>query len=135
MELCFATGNKNKLIEINKLLEPQGFTVKGLHDIGCFEDIPETADTLEGNALLKAQYVWNKYGIPCFADDTGLEVYSLDNEPGVYSARYAGPQKNNLDNIDLLLNNLSDKNDRKARFRTVISLIFCLLYTSDAADD
>ena len=123
MELCFATGNKNKLIEINKLLEPHGFNVKGLHDIGCFEDIPETADTLEGNALLKAQYVWEKYKIPCFADDTGLEVYALNNEPGVYSARYAGPQKNNLDNIDLLLKNLSDNNDRKARFRTVISLI------------
>jgi XTP/dITP diphosphohydrolase len=90
--------------------------------IGCFEEIPETADTIEGNAILKANYVTEKYGYNCFADDTGLEVEALNGEPGVYSARYAGEQKDANDNMDKLLTNLKDKTNRKANFKTVICL-------------
>lgn len=120
--IVFATNNKNKAAEVEQLLAGL-YEVKTLASIGCTEDIPETADTLEGNALQKAQYVYDKYGVSCFADDTGLEVEALDNEPGIYSARYAGSQRNSEDNMDLLLVNLKGKENRKARFRTVIALI------------
>ena len=121
MELVFATNNMNKLNEVQNML--QLTKLKTLKDINCLEDIPETAATIQGNALLKAQYVKTHYGLNCFADDTGLEVPSLKNEPGVYSARYAGPQKNAEDNMALLLNNLKDVSDRSAQFKTVIALI------------
>ncbi len=120
--LVFATNNKNKLSEVQELLKEK-FLIKSLEDIGCLDDIPETSDTLEGNALLKSQYVYKNYGVDCFSDDTGLEVKSLNMEPGVYSARYAGPQRNNEDNIDKLLKELSRKNNRIAQFRTAVFLI------------
>lgn len=122
LRLVFATHNQNKAREIQSIM-PQGVHVLSLDDIGCEEDIPETGDTLEENALLKVRYVYEKFGMNCFADDTGLLVDSLNGEPGVYSARYAGPQKDSNDNMDLLLSNLSDKNDRTARFKTVMALI------------
>jgi XTP/dITP diphosphohydrolase len=122
MLLVFATNNAHKAREIEQILGP-GFTVKTLKDIGCLEDIPETADTLEGNALIKARYVKEKFGYDCFSEDTGLEVEALGGAPGVHTARYAGDQKNPGDNIALLLKNLSDKDDRRAQFRTVIALI------------
>lgn len=120
--LIFATNNKHKLQEVSALLE-NVFDVKGLDFIGCEEDIPETADTLEGNALQKARFVAQKYGVNCFADDTGLEVEALNNRPGVYSARYAGPQRDANDNMELLLSELEGQSNRRARFRTVIALI------------
>jgi len=121
MKLVFASNNKNKIIEIQSIL-PDTIQLLSLEDIGCNEEIPETAATIEGNAMLKANYVTEKYGYDCFADDSGLEVDALNGEPGVYSARYAGEQKNNDDNIDKLLVELSDKNNRKAHFKTVIAL-------------
>lgn len=121
-KLVFATNNLNKIKEIKALI-PDHIELLSLNDIGCKEDIPETSPTIEGNALQKAQYVKEKYGYDCFADDTGLEVKALDGAPGVYSARYAGDQKNNEENIDKLLQELSDKSDRTARFKTVIALI------------
>lgn len=120
--ICFATNNPNKLKEIRQMV-PDSVEIRSLRDIGCEEELPETQDTLEGNAFQKARYVLEHYGVPCFADDTGLEVTALGGEPGVYSARYAGPQRSNEDNIDLLLSKLEDKNDRSARFRTVIALV------------
>lgn len=120
--LCFATNNINKTEEIRALLGPF-FLLQNLKDIGCMEELPETQPTIEGNAVQKATYVFERYHVSCFADDTGLEVESLHGEPGVYSARYAGPQRNNDDNIDLLLANLKPHTNRKARFKTVISLI------------
>lgn len=122
MKLVFASNNEHKIAEISKLV-PFGFEVVSLESIGCTEDIPETADTLEGNAILKAQFVWERFGLSCFADDTGLEVPVLGNAPGVYSARYAGPQRNATDNMDKLLDELNEINQRNARFRTVIALI------------
>lgn len=122
MILVFATNNPHKAREIEQILGP-GYTVKTLKDIGCLEDIPETADTLEGNALIKARHVKEKYGYDCFSEDTGLEVEALGGAPGVHTARYAGDQKSPADNIALLLQNLSDKDNRRARFRTVIALI------------
>ena len=122
MKLVFASNNEHKIAEISKLV-PSGFEVVSLESIGCTEDIPETADTLEGNAILKAQYVWERFGLSCFADDTGLEVPVLGNAPGVYSARFAGPQRNATDNMDKLLDELNEINQRDARFRTVIALI------------
>ncbi|MFZ9028003.1 MAG: non-canonical purine NTP diphosphatase [Crocinitomicaceae bacterium] len=121
MKLVFATGNLNKAAEISSML-PEGTELLTLKDLQLKEDIPETAPTLEGNAILKANYIVDRFGIDCFADDTGLEVYSLNNEPGVFSARYAGEQKNSEDNMNLLLSKLSDEEDRSARFRTVIAL-------------
>lgn len=121
MKLVFASNNKNKIIEIQSIL-PDTIKILSLEDIGCNEDIPETANTIEGNAILKANYVTEKYGYDCFADDSGLEVEALNGAPGVYSARYAGNQKNNEDNIDKLLVELSDKNNRRAHFKTVIAL-------------
>ena len=121
MKLVFATNNANKLKEVQSLI-PQHIKLLSLKDIGCFEDIPETQDTIEGNAIQKVEYVKTNYGYDCFADDTGLEVAALNNEPGVYSARYAGEQRDANDNMDLLLNNLKDKSNRKAQFKTVIAL-------------
>jgi len=120
--LVFATQNENKATEIQGLL-PDNFIVQTLADIGCNEDIPEEQPTLKGNALQKARYVFEKYEVNCFADDTGLEVDALNGEPGVLSARYAGPAKDSQHNMDLLLKNLKDSPERKARFRTVIALI------------
>lgn len=117
-----ATNNEHKLAEIRSAAGPD-FSILSLEDVGCREELPETMDTLEGNSLQKATYIFEKYGIPCFADDTGLEVESLDGAPGVYSARYAGEQRNSDDNIDLLLKNLEGKTNRRARFRTVITLL------------
>jgi XTP/dITP diphosphohydrolase len=122
LRLVFATHNTNKAREIQSIM-PQGVHVLSLDDIGCEEDIPETGDTLEENALLKARYVWEKFGMNCFADDTGLLVDALDGEPGVYSARYAGPQKDANDNMDLLLSKLDQKENRTARFKTAMALI------------
>lgn len=121
MELVFASNNKNKIIEIQNII-PSSIRILSLEDIGCFEEIPETADTIEGNAILKADYVTKNYGYDCFADDSGLEVDALDGAPGVFSARYAGEHKNNDDNIDKLLNELMHYDNRKANFKTVIAL-------------
>lgn len=121
MKLVFASNNKNKIQEIQALV-PNIIQIVSLEEIGCTEDIPETADTIEGNAILKANYVTEKYGFDCFADDTGLEVDALNGAPGVYSARYAGEQKDANDNMDKLLSELKDKSNRKANFKTVIAL-------------
>jgi XTP/dITP diphosphohydrolase len=121
MKLVFASNNKNKIQEIQALV-PNTIQIVSLEEIGCFEDIPETAVTIEGNAILKANYVTEKYGYDCFADDTGLEVEALNGAPGVYSARYAGEQKDANDNMDKLLFELKDKTNRKANFKTVIAL-------------
>ena len=121
MKLVFASNNKNKIQEIKHQL-PADIKLLSLEDIGCFEDIPETADTIEGNAILKADYVTKNYGYNCFADDTGLEVDALNGEPGVYSARYAGEQKDANDNMDKLLSQLNGMTNRHAHFKTVIAL-------------
>lgn len=121
-KIVFATGNKNKVKEVNEVL-PASISIIGLKEIGCREDLPETSPTLEGNALQKARYVFDHFGVDCFSEDTGLEVDALDGAPGVYTARYAGPGCNPDDNIDLLLKNLSGINNRKARFKTIIALI------------
>jgi len=121
-KLVFATHNAHKLVEIRNII-PERFELLGLNDIGCTADIPETADTLEGNADLKASFVYNNFGKDCFADDTGLEVEALNGKPGVYSARYAGEDGNAERNIKKLLSELQGQQNRKARFRTVISLI------------
>ena len=120
--IVFATNNKNKLREIRDIVGSR-YNILSLSDINCHEDIPETADTIEGNALLKARFVKEKYGYDCFADDTGLEVEALDNRPGVYSARFAGEECNSEKNIDKLLSGLKGIENRKARFRTVIALL------------
>lgn len=122
MQLVFATNNLNKLNEVQKLI-PDTIQLLSLKDIGCFEDIPETQDTIEGNAIQKAEYVKQHYGYDCFADDTGLEVEALQGAPGVFSARYAGPQRDANDNMDKLLLNLKDKPNRNAHFKTVIALV------------
>lgn len=121
MNLVFASNNKNKIAEIQSML-PESIKILSLEDINCLEDIPETADNIEGNAILKADYVTQKYGYDCFADDTGLEVDALNGEPGVYSARYAGEQKNADDNMNKLLEALKNKENRSAQFKTVITL-------------
>jgi len=131
MKIVFATNNEHKLAEIRAILG-DAFEVVSLADIGCHEDIPETGQTLEENALMKAEYVYNKYHLSCFADDTGLEVEALNGAPGVYSARYAaivpagepaGPSHDSEANMARLLRELANNNNRKARFRTVIALI------------
>lgn len=122
MELIFSTQNQNKAKEIQKLV-PQGVVIKTLQDINCNDDIPETQNTLQGNALQKARYVNEKFGVNCFADDTGLEIESLNMEPGVYSARYAGPERSDDKNMDKVLSGLAASNNRKARFRTAVALI------------
>jgi XTP/dITP diphosphohydrolase len=121
MKLVFATHNLNKFNEV-KVLLPSSITLVSLTDIGCYDEIHETAETLKGNAQIKADFVTTHYGLPCFADDTGLLVDALDGAPGVYSARYAGEQKNSDDNMNKLLSELKDKNSRSARFETVIAL-------------
>ena len=121
-KIVFATNNLHKLEELRKLTEGK-IEILSLKDINCNDDIPETADTLEGNALIKARWVKERYGYDCFADDTGLEVDALDGAPGVYSARYAGDNHDSEANMRLLLANLEGKSDRRARFRTVIALI------------
>ena len=121
MQLVFASNNPNKIKEIQLLL-PDTIQILSLEDIGCLEDISETATTIEGNAILKADYITQKYGYNCFADDTGLEVDVLNGEPGVYSARYAGEQKDADDNMAKLLSNLKDQSNRAAQFKTVIAL-------------
>ena len=121
MKLVFATNNLHKLKEVQEMLS-NSIEVLSLKDIGCFEDIEETESTLEGNAKLKADYITEKYGFDCFADDTGLEVEALDGKPGVYSARYAGEHGNAEKNMEKLLVELQNKSSRKAKFRTIIAL-------------
>ena len=121
MKLVFATNNLNKLKEVQAIV-PSHIQLLSLVDINCTEDIPETAPTIEGNAIQKATYIKEHYGYDCFADDTGLEVQVLDGEPGVYSARYAGEAKDANANMDKLLENLKEKENRKAQFKTVIAL-------------
>jgi XTP/dITP diphosphohydrolase len=122
MKLIFATHNQHKAKEIQALL-PAEFEVLTLNDIDIQEDIPETSDTLEGNASQKSHYILHHFSMDCFSDDTGLEIPALNNEPGVYSARYAGPSKNADENMNKVLEKLAGKSDRSAQFRTVISLI------------
>lgn len=122
MQLCFATNNQHKIEEVRAMLG-SAFELRTLHEIGCYEDIPETGETMEANSLLKAQYVWEQYGINCFADDSGLEVAALGGAPGVYSARYAGQHGNHLANNQLLLSRLEGQTERSAQFRAVITLI------------
>lgn len=121
-ELVFATNNAHKLVEVRNSVGNR-FTILSLADIGCFDDIPETADTLEGNSSIKSKYIYDKYGVDCFADDTGLEVEHLGGKPGVWSARYAGDEHNHEKNIQKLLREMEGASNRKAQFRTVISLI------------
>lgn len=121
MQLVFASNNQNKIKEI-RLLLPKDIALLSLEDIGCFDEIPETSLTIEGNAIQKADYVTQNYGYNCFADDTGLEVDALNGAPGVYSARYAGNQKDSNDNICKLLENLANTTNKKANFKTVICL-------------
>ena len=120
--IVFATNNSHKLEEVRAIVSGE-INIVGLLDIGCHDDIPETSDTLEGNALLKAKYVSEHFGYDCFADDTGLEVEALNGEPGVRSARYAGDAHDSNANMDKLLHALIGEQNRKARFRTVIALI------------
>ena len=122
MELIFATHNQHKTEEAREIAA-SFIQIKNLKDIGCFEEIPETADTLPGNALQKARYVQEHFHVNCFADDTGLEVEALDGRPGVYSARYAGEHCSYQDNVDKLLREMKGKTNRKACFKTVIALI------------
>jgi len=122
MKLVFATNNQHKLHEIKKLLG-DSIELLSLNDIGCHEDIPENQDTLEGNAAEKSFFIYHKYSVNCFADDTGLELEALNGAPGVYSARYAGEERNSENNMNLVLDKLSKIKNRKARFRTVISLV------------
>jgi XTP/dITP diphosphohydrolase len=121
MKLVFASNNKNKIKEFQQQL-PATIEIISLEDIGCYEEILETADTIEGNSILKANYVTEKYGYDCFADDTGLEVEALNGAPGVFSARYAGEQRNSEDNMDKLLQALSNQSNRNAQFKTVVTL-------------
>jgi XTP/dITP diphosphohydrolase len=121
MKICFATNNDNKLREVSRLLGASFFIVSPA-ELGHTAELAETGDTLQANALQKAQFIHQKFHIDCFADDTGLEVAALDGAPGVRSARYAGEARSNADNISLLLHNLSGKQDRQARFRTVMAL-------------
>ena len=121
MKLVFASSNSHKINEIKKLL-PENIELLGLNDIQCFDEIPETAETIEGNAILKANYIKNNYGLNCFADDSGLEIEALNGQPGVYSARYAGEPKDDNKNIDKVLFELHNQTNRKANFKTVICL-------------
>ena len=121
MQLVFATNNQNKIKEVQALI-PEHITLLSLKDIGCFEEVPETQLTIEGNAIQKAEYIKEHYGFDCFADDTGLEVEALNGDPGVLSARYAGEQRDANDNMNKLLRELNDKPNRDAQFKTVIAL-------------
>lgn len=120
-QIVFATNNKNKLREIREIMNDL-YEVLSLDDIGCHEEIVEDAETIEGNAKIKADFVTNKYHVDCFADDTGLEVEALNGAPGVYSARYAGEHCSYQDNVNKMLNAMKGKTNRKAAFRTVIAL-------------
>ena len=120
-KIVFATNNENKIKEVQALM-PLNIKIISLKDIGCHEEIPETQPTIKGNAIQKANYIKSNYGYNCFADDTGLEVNSLNGQPGVFSARYAGEQRNAKDNMNLLLENLQNKQNRNAQFKTVIAL-------------
>ena len=122
INLIFATSNQNKVLEIQKIL-PKKFNIKSLKDLNYFEDVPENETTIEGNAIFKANYIYEKFNINVFADDTGLEVEALNGEPGVHSARYAGTTRNSEKNIKKLLKNLKNIKNRNARFKTVIALI------------
>ncbi len=122
MKICFATNNPNKLKEIQSVLG-DNFELLTLKDISCNEELPETQTTIEGNSLEKAQYVWNHYHINCFSDDSGLLVDALNGEPGVDSAHYAGKHRSDEDNIKLLLQNMANQTNRKAQFKTVVTLI------------
>ncbi len=122
INLIFATSNQNKVLEIQKIL-PKKFNIKSLKDLNYFEDVPENETTIEGNAIFKAKYIYEKFNINVFADDTGLEVEALNGEPGVHSARYAGTTRNSEKNIKKLLENLKNIKNRNARFKTVIALI------------
>ena len=122
MKLCFATNNKNKLNELKKAIGAS-IEIVSLEEIDCFDEIPETGDTLEDNSLEKAKYIWDRYQIPTISDDTGLEINSLDGRPGVYSARYAGLQCNSDDNMKKVLEELEGRNDRSALFKTVITYL------------
>ena len=122
MRLVFATNNQHKLDEVRHILGSE-HEVLSLNDIGCHEDIPETADTLQGNSAQKALFVWERYGVPCFADDTGLEVEALGGAPGVYSARYAGEGHDSAANRHKLLQQMQAENNRRAQFRTVVTLV------------
>ena len=121
IQIIFATNNQNKLKEVQAQL-PDEIKLISLKDIGCYEDIPETQNTIEGNAIQKANYIKMKYNKYCFADDTGLEVMALNGAPGVHSARYAGPEKNSKKNIEKLLSSLEKTANRSAQFKTVIAL-------------
>lgn len=123
LSIVFATGNANKVREVLELLG-EGISIINLKDIGCEEDIPETQPTIEGNALQKARYVLDNYQQDCFAEDTGLEIEVLNGEPGVFSARYAGAQRDSEANMALVLEKLEGQTNRKAHFKTVIALIF-----------
>ncbi len=122
LELVFATQNPNKILEVGKML-PNSLKIKGLQEIGCDEDIPETQNTLEGNAMQKARFIKDRYLVNCFADDTGLEIEALGGKPGVLSARYAGEQKDSNANIQKIWSELRNATNRKAQFRTVIALL------------
>ena len=122
MKICFATNNLNKLEEIREILGST-YEISGLQEIGIYEDVPEEGSTLEENSRFKARYIYQQKKIPVFADDTGLEVSVLHGEPGVFSARYAGPERNNRNNIRLLLDKLKDFEDRRAQFKTVVTYI------------
>jgi XTP/dITP diphosphohydrolase len=122
MKIIFASQNQKKTEEIRSLL-PKGFILENLLDLNIEDDIPENEPTIEGNSAFKAQWVFQKFGLPCFADDTGLEVFALNGEPGVHSARYAGAARSDQANMDLLQLKLKDKADRSAQFKTVIT--FC----------
>ena len=121
MKLVFATNNQNKIKEVQSLI-PSHITLLSLKDIGCIEEVPETQLTIKGNAIQKVEYIKEQYGFDCFADDTGLEVAALNGEPGVFSARYAGEQRDANDNMNKLLNKLQDKPNRHAQFKTVVAL-------------
>jgi len=121
-KLVFATNNDHKLRELKQILSSE-FELLSLNEIGCTDDIPETGTTLEANAAQKSFYIWNKYGVNCFADDTGLEIEALGNEPGVYSARYAGEGRDASDNMLKVLEKMKYETNRNARFRCVISLV------------
>ncbi len=122
MKICFATNNSKKIEEVTAALDTD-LEIVSLQEIGCWEELPETGNTLQDNAFQKARYVKENYGVDCFADDTGLEVLALDGAPGVYSGRFAGEPRSDDRNISLLLEKMEGKDNRKARFRTVIALI------------
>ncbi|MCA4894146.1 MAG: RdgB/HAM1 family non-canonical purine NTP pyrophosphatase [Cytophagales bacterium] len=122
MELCFATNNLHKIQEVQAILAGR-HTIRGLADIGCTEELLEEQDTIHGNSFQKADYVFRTYSVPCFADDSGLEIEALDGAPGVHSAYFAGPQRSHQDNMNLVLSKLNNTDNRKAQFRTVITLV------------